>query len=71
LFYPGNIAIEARVDFIKNSSFGISHRILNDKNELCAEAQDIMALYDFNKNVTITIPQHIRELIEEIENRKF
>src|ERR1700722_16166599 len=26
LFYPGNITIEARVDFIKNSSFGISHR---------------------------------------------
>src|ERR1700679_2066612 len=37
LFYPGNITVEARVEFIKNTSFGIEHRILNDKGEICAE----------------------------------
>ena len=71
LFYPGNIVIEAKVDFIKNSSFGITHRILNDKNEICAEAQDVIVLYDFIKNETVTIPPYVREAIEKIENRKF
>ncbi|MGP8217679.1 MAG: acyl-CoA thioesterase [Bacteroidia bacterium] len=71
LFYPGNIIIEARVEFIKNSSFGIAHRILNDKNEVCAEGHDVVVLFDFNKSETVTIPQHIRQTIEEIERKKF
>jgi acyl-CoA thioester hydrolase len=71
LFYPGNIVVEARVDFIKNSSFGIVHRILNDKGEVCAEGQDVVVLFDFNKNEKVTIPEHIRQTIEKIENRKF
>ena len=29
LFYPGNIVVESRIEFIKNTSFGIHHRILN------------------------------------------
>ena len=37
LFFPGEITIHSRVDFIKNTSFGISHKIMNDKNELAAE----------------------------------
>src|SRR5436190_12736871 len=31
LHYPGQVTILSRVDFIKNTSFGISHRIMNDK----------------------------------------
>lgn len=71
LFYPGNITVEARVEFIKNSSFGIEHRILNEKNEVCAEAHDVIVLYDFNKHETVTIPQYVRDAIEQIEGRKF
>jgi acyl-CoA thioester hydrolase len=71
LFYPGNITIQARVDFIKNSSLGIHHRILNDKKELAAEAQDVIVLFDFIKNQPITIPDEWRKIIEELEKRKF
>src|SRR5579863_1538982 len=38
LVFPGNITVHARVDFMKNTSLGIHHRILNDKKELSAEA---------------------------------
>jgi acyl-CoA thioester hydrolase len=71
LFFPGNITIKARVDFIKNSSLGIQHRILNDKGELAAEAQDVIVLFDFNKNEKVTIPDEWRRNIEEVEKRKF
>jgi len=70
LFYPGNISVEARVDFIKNSSMGIHHRILNDKNEIAAEAQDVIVLFDFKKNEKVTIPENIRQSIEELKKRK-
>ncbi|MGP8216132.1 MAG: acyl-CoA thioesterase [Bacteroidia bacterium] len=71
LFYPGHIVVEARVDFIKNTSLGFSHRLLNEAGEICAEAQDIIVLYDFIKKTTVPVPRHVRQNIEEIEKRKF
>jgi len=71
LFYPGNIVTEARVDYIKNSSMGVQHRILNDKEEVVAEAQDVIVLFDFSKNATVSIPLHVRQTIEGIEGRPF
>jgi acyl-CoA thioester hydrolase len=71
LFFPGNITIQARVDFIKNSSMGIHHQILNDQKELAAEAQDIIVLYDFNTHKTVTIPEEWRKNISNLEKRSF
>src|SRR6201996_6989661 len=31
LHYPGHVDINARIEFIKNTSFGIHHQLLNDK----------------------------------------
>src|ERR1043165_6656677 len=50
LHYPGNIVVEARIEFIKNTSFGMHHRILNDQNGIVAEAQDVIVTFDFNTN---------------------
>jgi acyl-CoA thioester hydrolase len=61
LFFPGNVLIQTKSDFIKNTSFGISHQLFNDNNELVAEAQDVMVMYDFNCNEKISIPESIKE----------
>ena len=71
LFYPGTIVVKAKVDFIKNTSFGISHQIYNEKNELCAEAQDVIVTYDFEKNEKINVPDWLRKKIEELQKQKF
>ncbi|HXB12404.1 MAG TPA: acyl-CoA thioesterase [Bacteroidia bacterium] len=70
LFYPGNITLQARVEFIKNSSMGLHHQIINDKQELAAEARDIIVLYNFAENQTVVIPDDLRKNIEEIEGKK-
>lgn len=71
LFFPGNIVVKAKVDFIKNTSFGISHKIFNDKNELCAQAQDVVVTYNFSTNEKVLFPTWLREKIEELEKCKF
>lgn len=71
LFYPGQITILARIDFIKNTSFGISHRILNHEGKIAAEAQDILVMFDFNKNEKTAIPKSIIESIQKLENKIF
>ena len=60
LFYPGMATVDSRVDLVKNTSFRIQHRICNDKNEICAEAQDIIVLYDFAKNTKVPLPQDMK-----------
>jgi acyl-CoA thioester hydrolase len=66
LFYPDNITVEVRVEFIKTTSIGLHHRILNGKGELSAEAHDVIVVYDFAKNGKVTIPAELREAIEKL-----
>ena len=69
--YPGNIVVEARVEFIKNTSFGIHHRIMNDRNEVAAEAHDVVVTYDFEKQQKAPVSDTFRRAVEKIEGLKF
>jgi acyl-CoA thioester hydrolase len=71
LHYPGNIIIQARMEFIKNTSFGIEHQILNEQGEIAAIANDVIVMYDFNKNEKVVFPELLKKTIEEIEGRIF
>jgi len=71
LFYPGEITVQARVDFIKTSSFGIHHRILDGWGETAAEAEDVIVLFDFAKNEKMAVPEEMRVLIGQLEGRGF
>ena len=67
LHFPGNIEIKCKIEFVGNSSFGIHHQIFNDKNELCAEAHDVMVFYDFNTNQKMDIPFEIKMQMEKLD----
>ena len=71
LFYPGNIVVESRIEFIKTTSFGIHHRILNAQHEIAAEAHDVIVTYDFNKNEKVPVSTQFRQSVEKIEGVKF
>lgn len=71
LFYPGNIIIASSVTFIKNTSFGISHHIFNDNGELSAEAEDVIVMFDFDKNEKVTVTDETRTRIEQLEGRTY
>jgi acyl-CoA thioester hydrolase len=71
LFYPGEVTIRSRVDFIKNTSFSICHELRNEQGELAAEAQDVMVMFDFNTNVKVPFPQNFLAAIEKLEKKSF
>lgn len=71
LFYPGNIVVRASVSFIKNTSFGIRHQVLNDKGEVCAEAEDVIVVFDFRNNTKVPISAELRSSIEKLEDSIF
>ncbi len=69
LFYPGDVLIQSRIDFIRNTSFSIVHRLLNAQGACVAEARDIMVMFDFNLNQKIAFPNDIRRNIELLEGK--
>jgi acyl-CoA thioester hydrolase len=71
LHYPENIIVQVRMDYIKTSSFALHHQIMNAKNEIAAEAHDVMVMYDFNANKKIEFSQQLKEIVTQLEHKSF
>ncbi len=71
LHYPGAIRVQTRMEFIKNSSFGLQHSIVDGNGDLAAEAQDVVVVYDFTHGQKVPFPLGIRAAVEAIEKRIF
>ncbi|MFC5269178.1 acyl-CoA thioesterase [Adhaeribacter terreus] len=69
LHFPGNITVQVKLDFIKNTSFGLKHQILNKHGEVAAEAKDVLVMFDFTKNEKVPIPENIRLQIVKLEGK--
>ena len=63
LLFPGNIHIQTRIDFVKNTSFAFQHTMTNDLGELVAIARDVLVVFDFNEKGKCLIPEEIKEKI--------
>lgn len=61
LYYPGRVVVHARFDHIKTTSFHISYALFDDAGDLAAEAQDVLVMFDFDKNTKCPIPAEFRE----------
>ena len=71
LHYPGLITVEARMEFMKSTSFGLHHRIISENREVAAEAHDVIVNFDFNKIEKTPISEAFRAAAERIEGKKF
>ncbi|MFN8115433.1 MAG: acyl-CoA thioesterase [Bacteroidia bacterium] len=60
LLFPGNINIQTKIDFVKNTSFALLHTMTNDRGELVAIAKDVLVVFDFNKKEKCLIPERIK-----------
>lgn len=67
LFFPGNVLIKTKVNFIKNSSFGLYHELYNDNAILCAQGYDIAVCFDFNLNKTFPTSDKLRQIMEKYQ----
>lgn len=61
LLFPGNIHIETKIEFVKNTSFALEHSMKNDLGELVAIARDVLVVFDFTKKEKCLIPELIKQ----------
>lgn len=67
LFYPGEIRIDSRMAWIRNSSFSLRHEIFDQDGKMVARAMDVIVMYDFNKEKKMPFPELFRDRIEVFE----
>jgi acyl-CoA thioester hydrolase len=63
LLFPGNIHIQTKIDFVKNTSFALEHIMTNDSGDLIAVAKDVLVVFDFAKKEKCLIPEGIKTKI--------
>ena len=70
LMYPGHVIVKTGMAYIKNTSFSLHHMLYDQHGDLVAEAQDVIVMFDFNKNEKTPVPEVMRKNAEKIEGRK-
>lgn len=60
LNFPGNISIDTKNVFVKNTSFSLEHTLTNDNKEIVVIAKDVLVVFDFNKKEKCLIPEEIK-----------
>jgi len=71
LYFPGHVTIRSSVEFMKHTSFGVYHQLMNDDGEMVAEGHDVIVLYNFSKDEKIEISADLRAFVEELEGQKY
>ncbi|HWQ10824.1 MAG TPA: acyl-CoA thioesterase [Holophaga sp.] len=67
LHYPGQVVVMSKAGHLKNTSFQMKHVILNERQEVAAEAHDVIVMFDFKKRAKLPIPEQYRRKIEALE----
>jgi acyl-CoA thioester hydrolase len=63
LYFPSTIKVHTKTDWIKNTSLQLTHIIYNHKNQIAAEAQDVIVLFDYATQMKREIPEEVKDKI--------
>lgn len=63
LNFPGNIYIDTKNVFVKNTSFSLEHTLTNNDRDIVAIAKDVLVVFDFTKKEKCLIPEEIKKKI--------
>ena len=66
LNYPGNVYVRSSINEIKNTSFVIQHQLFDDNQNLCAQALDVIVVYDYSNEKKHPIPEDIRMELSQL-----
>jgi acyl-CoA thioester hydrolase len=71
LSHPDHVFVGARLLDMQPDRITLEHKIVSAKlNAVACEGQVVVVSYDYNANAKCPIPEAIRKVIEELEERK-
>lgn len=70
IHYPDTVHIGARVSCVGNTSIQICHRVYSESQEaVVVEGETVMAVFDYESQRTVRVPQNIRRQINALEGK--
>lgn len=64
LHYPGQVIVHTRATWMKTTSFGLLHHLVDEKNQVAAIAEEVIVYFDFNTQQKASLPERFRQGIE-------
>lgn len=64
LFFPGEAVIESRVTGHRETSFTLTHRVLDASGELVAEENEVMVYYDYRAGRKLPLPEAFPDTLQ-------
>ncbi|MBL7932602.1 MAG: acyl-CoA thioesterase [Bacteroidia bacterium] len=71
ILFPGSVRVLTKVEWIKNTSLQLAYKLLNQNNELVAEATDVIVVFDHHTKQKVQIDDQLKSIIEKTEGRQF
>lgn len=69
LTFPDTVRIGSRLSRVGNSSIRIEHRLISlTQNEIAAEAVSTIVTFDFEKQVSLSVPDDMRAAMRTLES---
>jgi acyl-CoA thioester hydrolase len=69
LAFPDTVRIGSRLARVGNSSIRIEHRLISlTQNEIAAEAVSTIVAFDFEQQVSVSVPNDMRAAMRKIES---
>src|SRR3989338_6862492 len=60
LLYPGKVHVHTEIIQLGTTSFTMQHTLKNSENEVVAEAQDVVVIFNFQLHEKVTISDELR-----------
>lgn len=67
LFYPGLVTLRTRTAFMRTTSFGFAHTLVDTVGDVAAEAADVMVMFDYALNQKLPFPAVFRDRIAVLD----
>lgn len=67
LFYPGQVTVRTRLAFIRTTSFGFAHTLVDGAGAVAAEASDVMVMFDYTVNQKMPFPAVFRDRMAALD----
>jgi acyl-CoA thioester hydrolase len=67
LFYPGLVTLRTQTAFIRTTSFGFAHTLVDQVGDVAAEASDVMVMFDYVGHQKLPFPTVFRDRIAALE----
>lgn len=71
VLFPGFIRVFTKVEWIKNTSFQLSYRLINQNSDVVAEATDVIVVFDHHTKQKVQIDSRLKSIIEKTEKNLF